>query len=449
MIQEFAIPAVLFSLIFIGVLLRKIPLVQKTMIPAPILAGVLGFILINSGLLKLDYAIYERIAFHLFTLSFISITFMNINAPKCDNKSAFKGGLWLALVFGMMISVQALIGSTVFLGYDFFTGANLIPALGGMIAHGFAQGPGQAVAIGTIWEGFGIEAAAQYGLFYAASGYIFAFVLGVPFAKRLIRQRMLSGEEEATQAETKNLGLGLIRDTQKPMFGKQTAHHANLDTLTLHASLIGVTYLLAYGFAEGITRFILKGASNQTLIFGNMFVWGILFAFLIKAILKKTKFTYIIDPGVQGSITGFLVDTLTVSAMLAINIKLVFTGLVPMLINIAVICTVMFFLVRYFARRSGAYANERFLAEFGIVTGTAATGLVLLRIVDPQFKTPVAGEMVWWNILNLFVGILVILSQIAMPVTNFWLWIGILAASIPVFLILLKLFGLWGKKNAA
>ncbi|HRX58349.1 MAG TPA: hypothetical protein P5075_06195 [Eubacteriales bacterium] len=418
------------------------------MIPAPILAGLLGFALMNSGLLQLDYAIYERITFHLFTLSFISITFMSINAPKRDKKGVFKGGLWLALIFGMMISVQALIGSAVFLGYDFFTGADLLPALGGMITHGFAQGPGQAVAIGTIWEGFGVENAAQYGLFYAASGYVFAFVFGVPFAKRLLKQRMLSGETPATQQETNALGLGLIRDEEKPVFGNQTAHHANLDTLTLHASLIGVTYLLAYGFAEGITRFVLKGASSQTLVFGNMFVWGILFAFLIKAILKKTKFTYVIDPGVQGSITGFLVDTLTVSAMLAINIKLVFTGLVPMLINIAVVFVVTFFLVRYFARRSGACANERFLAEFGIVTGTAATGLILLRIVDPQFKTPVAGEMVWWNILNLFVGILVILSQIAIPITNFWLWIGILTASIPVFLVLLKVFGLWGKKSA-
>ncbi len=448
MIQEFAIPAVLFSLIFIGVLLRKAPLIQKTMIPAPIIAGLLGFILINSRILKLDYAIYERITFHLFTISFISITFMGINAPKRDDKGVFKGGLWLALVFGMVISVQALIGSAVFLGYDFITGQTLLPALGGMITHGFAQGPGQAVAIGTIWEGFGVENAAQYGLFYAASGYVFAFIFGVPFAKRLIKKRLLSGGTAATQQETKDLGLGLIRDEEKPVFGHQTAHHANLDTLTLHFSLIGVTYLLAYGFAEVITRFVLKGESYQTMIFGNMFVWGILFAFLIKAILQRTKFTYIVDPGVQGSITGFLIDTLTISAMLAINIKLIYTGLVPMLINIAVICAVTFFLVRYFARRSGAYGNERFLAEFGIVTGTGATGLILLRIVDPQFRTPVAREMIWWNILNLLVGVLVILSQIAMPITNFGLWIGILAASIPVFLILLKVFGLWGKKNA-
>ncbi len=448
MIQEFAIPAVLFSLVFIGVLLRKIPLIQKAMIPAPILAGILGFALMNSALLKLDFAVYERISFHLFSLSFISITYMSINAPKQSEKSYFKGGLWLALMFGMMISVQAVLGSAVFLGYNFLTGSDLLPALGGMITHGFAQGPGQAVAIGTIWEGFGIENASQYGLFYAATGYVVAFLFGVPYAKRLIKKRMLSGEAGATQAESNDLALGLIRDEEKPVFGHQTAHHANLDTLTLHFSLIGITYLLSYGFAEGITRFVLKGAANQTLIFGNMFVWGILFAFLIKAILRKTKFTYIIDPDIQGSITGFLIDTLTISAMLAINIKLIFSSLVPLVINIAVICAVTFFVVRYFARRSGAFSNERFLAEFGIVTGTAATGLILLRIVDPQFKSPVAREMVWWNILNLLVGVLVILSQVAMPITNFRLWMIILAASVPVFLILLKVFGLWGKKNA-
>ncbi len=105
----------LFSLIFLGVLLRKLPIVQKSLIPAPIIAGVIGFALMNSGLLQLDHAVYERITFHLFTLSFISITYMGINAPKKEQQSVFKGGLWLALMFGMMISVQALIGSAVFL----------------------------------------------------------------------------------------------------------------------------------------------------------------------------------------------------------------------------------------------------------------------------------------------------------------------------------------------
>lgn len=448
MLQDFAIPAVLFSLIFLGVLLRKLPLIRKTLIPAPIIAGILGFSLMNSGVLDLDYAIYERITFHLFTLSFISITYMGINAPKRDNQSVFKGGLWLALMFGLMISVQALLGSMVFLGCDAATGAGLLPALGGMIAHGFAQGPGQAVAIGTIWEGFGVENAVQYGLFYAATGFVFAFIFGVPYAKRLLKRRLASGEQPATREETTDLESGLIEAEEKSPLGYQTTHHANLDTLTLHFALLGVTYLLAYGFAEVLSRFLLKGASNQTLIFGNMFVWGILFSFIIRAILRKTKFTYIVDPGVQGSITGFLIDVLTVSSMLAINLKLIFSGLGAMLINIAIICAATFFIVRYFARRSGAYEDERFLAEFGIVTGTAATGLILLRMVDPRFKTPVADEMIWWNILNLFVGILVVLSQIAMPVTNFRLWIGILAASVPVFLVLLKVLKLWGKKRA-
>jgi ESS family glutamate:Na+ symporter len=43
------------------------------------------------------------------------------------------------------------------------------------------------------------------------------------------------------------------------------------------------------------------------------------------------------------------------------------------------------------------YQEEQFLGMFGMLTGTASTGIILLREIDKEFRTPVADNMVYQN----------------------------------------------------
>jgi|LGOV01.1.fsa_nt_gb ESS family glutamate:Na+ symporter len=446
MAAEFAVPTVLMFLMLVGVILKKTTFMKRTYLPAPIIGGLIGFILMNTGVLNLPYMTFERITFHLFTLSFISITYMNINDPKAANKGVFRGGLWLAIMFGMMITIQLFIGATIFLGYNAITGSTLLPALGALIAHGFGQGPGQAVAMGTIWQSLGAADAAQYGLFYAASGYLFAILVGVPYAKRLIKKGKVSYDATSEEEET-NFNNGIIENGTKDIIGHQTAHHSNLDTISLHFALIGGTYFIAYLFVLFINTYLLTDPMSTALLYGNMFVWGILFAMLFKAIIKKLKFGYMINGKFQKSITGFLVDYLMLSALLSISLAVIADGIVAVILTVIIVGTSTFFIVRYFSSKFGDNNYERFMCEFGIVTGTAATGMLLLRTVDPQFKTPVIQELAWWNILQMTVGWAIFMSQFGMPITQFWVWYAIIFVMILLFLLALRLFKLWKIKG--
>lgn len=440
MLQEFAVPASLMFFMFVGVLLKKYTFIKRTFLPAPIIGGLIGFILMNTGILGLPYATFERITFHLFSLSFISITYMTMNQPKNANKGVFKGGLWLALVFGLMIAIQLFVGATVFLGWNLFTNNDILPSLGALIAHGFGQGPGQAVAMGTIWQNLGVvgvENAAQYGLFYAAAGYLVAILIGIPYSKHLIKKNKVSYNTLDPNEEL-NFNNGVIETKQSLPIGYQTSHHSNLDTISVHLALTGGTYFLTYLIIYCID--VLSGgftASTSAIMYGNIFAWGILVAMLIKTIIKKAKFGYIIDDQFQKSITGFLVDYLVLSALMAISLAVIKEGLIPMIINVLIIAFFTFFIVRFLALRSGKHSYERFMCEFGIVTGTAATGMLLLRSVDPQFKTPVIQELAWWNILQMVVGFHIFMSQFGMPVTTFALWYGIIFAVIIVFVVVM------------
>jgi ESS family glutamate:Na+ symporter len=43
------------------------------------------------------------------------------------------------------------------------------------------------------------------------------------------------------------------------------------------------------------------------------------------------------------------------------------------------------------------YAEEQFLMMYGMLTGTASTGTILLREIDGDFETPAADNMVYQN----------------------------------------------------
>ena len=43
------------------------------------------------------------------------------------------------------------------------------------------------------------------------------------------------------------------------------------------------------------------------------------------------------------------------------------------------------------------YPEEQFLMMYGMLTGTASTGTILLREIDEEFKTPAADNMVYQN----------------------------------------------------
>ena len=50
------------------------------------------------------------------------------------------------------------------------------------------------------------------------------------------------------------------------------------------------------------------------------------------------------------------------------------------------------------------YRAEQFLMMYGMLTGTASTGIMLLREADPEFKTPAADNLVYQNFPAMVLG---------------------------------------------
>ncbi|MGD9077926.1 MAG: sodium/glutamate symporter [Desulfobacterales bacterium] len=388
------------SMLLIGVLLRaKISFFQRFLFPSCLIGGLIGLILVNLKVIKITVSDLEMFAYHFFNISFISVglTHSNDHKNKSPRSKAFiRGPAWMALVQGSCFGLQAAVGGLLVILFGIL-GAELFPTFGFLAPLGFEEGPGQALSVGKVWEGFGFEQAATIGLTFAAIGYLFAFFVGVPLVNWGIRKGLSTYGEKALP---RDFLTGIIPgDKQTETAGKLTLHTGNVDSMAFQAALVGLVYLLTYGFVKYVGLLLPLDAAK--IMWGFFFVFGLVFAICTRLLIQKLGAGHLIDAGIQRRITGWSIDFLIVATVMAIQVLVVWKFALPIfLISIlnGVLTTVV---VVYLGKRLWDHNLERTAAVYGAVTGTVSCGLLLLRITDPDFKTPVAIEIAVMNVLSI------------------------------------------------
>jgi ESS family glutamate:Na+ symporter len=433
--------AFLSALLLAGVGLRaRVGFFQHFLVPSCLIGGLMGLVLMHSGLLNLETTTVEAVAYHFFNISFISVGLTrNDNGNDQAGKSGMlKGPAWMALMQGLTFPMQAALGGVLVILLGWF-GVGLFPTFGFLVPLGFNEGPGQALSIGKVWEGAGFADAATIGLTFAAVGYFCAFFIGVPLVNRGIRMgRATFGPRQLPR----DFLTGILNGKATESAGRLTLHSGNAETLAFQAALVGGVYGLTTLAVVAIGWFLPADVSRM--LWGFFFFFGLGMALMVKGVMTRLNIDRLADAGMQRRITGFSVDYLIVATVAAIQLKIVWDYWLPISMMALVNGVLTTLLVVYFGRRLPAYSLERTAAIFGVVTGTVSCGLLLLRIVDPDFKTPVAYEIAVMNVFALPVvgGCTVLVNG---PLWWHWpLWAAILvfAGIAAAALMLMKLLGL-------
>ena len=443
----------------VAMLIRaKVSFVGKAMIPACVIAGVIGFIFINTtGLAGTTNNEYNTISGQLYTFLFINMG-LTLAANTGEKKKREKisgikdlrarmGDSMASGIFGMgsfwalAYAFQALIGFGLLMligGYF-----NMDPVYGLLLPFGFAQGPGQAITYGTEMEASGWADAVQVGVTFASAGFLCAFIWGVPFAKKGIKNGVACSKVKLSD----DVARGFLEPEHQDYYGRLTTYSGAIDTLTFHAALVGVSWIL--GQQVGKLWALIPGYFGQlfsTLLFFN----GMLVAYAIRYILGKMGLTKFLDRGTQNRITGFCTDMMVCGAFMAIDLDVVGKWTVPILACCAACAVVTWVTMRYFgARFGGSNDFERTLGEWGTATGTNATGISLVRIVDPENETTTVAELGPANIVNVPASYFVMPAILgyaagAMSTTSLMicLW-GVIVG----YLVFMAVVGCWGKKT--
>ncbi len=446
----------------IAVIIRaKVPFIGRLLIPASLIAGIVGFIFMNTtGLGSTTAGTYSNIAGQLYTFMFINLGITLASKNEVSDKkdsgkkikslkdlrskmsnSPFSGIFGMGSYWALAYAFQALIGFGVL--YIIGKHWSMNPTYGLLVPFGFAQGPGQAVIYGTEMEAAGWESAIQVGMIFAAVGFLVAFIFGVPYAREGIKKGIACSKIKLGN----DLSRGFYEPEDQETYGRLTTYGGNLDTLTFHLALIGVSWIL--GLYVGKLWKLIPGYFGS--LFSNLlFFNGMLCAYAIRWILGKMGLHKYLDRGTQNRITATCTDIMVAATFMAINFDIVKRWMTPILIVCVIEAIVTWITLNYFGPRFGGENDfERVLGEWGTVIGTNATGLALVRIVDPEVETTTAAELGPANIVNVPASYIVmpsILAYAAGTMSFRAMFISLISVIIG-YLIFMRVIGVWGKKT--
>lgn len=430
----------------IGMALRaKIPFLRNMLVPAGVIGGIIGFIFMNAvpalGIdVGTDVEMYTLIVNNLFTISFISITLTS--APSGSGNTArdmFKGIVGLGLVWSLLYALTPIIA--VIIVYLFGNGAD--PIYGMLIQFAFCQGPGQSAAYGAIFEQYGWENAAMIAIAFSVIGFIAAFLVGIPAAKMGIKKGLAKHCGKLNEALAKGY---FTKSEQTEYMIKDTTCNSNIETLAFHFALIGTCYVLAVGISKILSHIPgFLGTSMEKMMFMN----GMYAAYIVKWLMQKLRLDFLRENTLQSKITGWTADYLVVCAFMAVSIGIIREWAVIILIVSVVITVVTFFVCFYFGQRFGGSNDfERTLGLYGTCTGTVPSGIALIRIVDPDFRTTTSVELGACNLVMIAsTPVYIIILALASGSITMLPAMGGLCVCMVVYLILLKISKAWGKKT--
>ena len=434
--------AFLAALLVFGTLIRaNVRFFQTNLVPASLIGGTLGF-----GLIALDWAMgfkaadFTAFAFHFFTLSFMSLVLTSRAQPIAGQQPVALGGLWLSLIWVICLVLQALVGLAAIGAYNTIASEPLSGFLGLIATHGFTQGPGQALALGDLWTtAYDIQHAVDFGLIYASLGFVAAFAVGVPMARWILKKNLHSGRGGSLDQDFER---GLYSGDAAPAPGKLITHSANVDSFAFHIGLLGCAYLITDQYLKLVHPFV-AGTHFENIFSYNLFFFhGLMICVGLRALLDRFSLGQFVDDETQKRITGSSVDLMVTASLLSINFALLTQFWQPILLVASLVTLVTAALCFTAGLRLKTLGAERGLTIFGCCCGSTGSGILLLRILDPNLASSVAKELAFFNIAILFLSfhILAIMAPILPSIPVIWI-ILIYLATAGFGLILVQLLG--------
>ena len=434
--------AFLAALLVFGTMIRaNLRFFQSNLVPASLIGGTLGF-----GLIALDWAMgfkaadFTAFAFHFFTLSFMSLVLTSRAQPIAGQQPVALGGLWLSLIWVICLVLQALVGLAAISAYNTIASEPLSGFLGLIATHGFTQGPGQALALGDLWTtAYNIQHAVDFGLIYASLGFVAAFAVGVPMARWILKKNLHSGRGGSLDQDFER---GLYSGDAAPASGKLITHSANVDSFAFHIGLLGCAYLITDQYLKLVHPFV-AGTHFENIFSYNLFFFhGLMICVGLRALLDRVNLGQFVDDETQKRITGSSVDLMVTASLLSINFALLTQFWQPILLVASLVTLVTAALCFTAGLRLKTLGAERGLTIFGCCCGSTGSGILLLRILDPNLASSVAKELAFFNIAILFLSfhILAIMAPILPSIPVIWI-ILIYLATAGFGLILVQLLG--------
>ncbi|UMZ73616.1 sodium/glutamate symporter [Natranaerofaba carboxydovora] len=435
-LKDFGLMALL---IFIGKLLRtRVAFFQNFFIPPSIIAGFIGLIFGPQLIDVIPWS--EAIANYAWLLVVILFATFPIGRKKVKGLKSIVNKAGPTFFFNKFAEVAqfaigALLGITVFR----IVWPDLHEGFAWMLPAGFAGGHGYATAIGTTFGQYGFEDPVTIGMTMATIGLLMAVFLGIFIIKQATKKGYTRIVDEVGNLPP-SMTKGLVEEKDRQSMGSSTTSPMSIDPLAWHLALVLLVTLAGVYLTEWLGQFKVAGEP----LYIPELATAVIFGFAFQALLERLNMAQYIDKEVITRIGSTVSDFMVGFGVASIQISVVLELWQPLLFLVIVGVGWLLFNLFYIAPRMlNNFWFERGIFNFGWCSGVVAFGVVLLRIVDPDYRSEtledygIAYIIFAWTqlVLTAFVPVFFVMAP---EITT-----GLLIAAAVALLVLAKVAGFW------
>ena len=280
---------------------------------------------------------------------------------------------------------------------------------GMLIETGFAGGHGTAAAMGNVYASplIDLPSGLDLGILMATCGLVYGVVSGIAWINLGVRRGWVSSPDTlATSVHATETSVDV------------PIGHAKVGAETIDPLLLQVVWLtLAVGLGLAMQSGVIALAetldgwrapasggedsavlkeklSLVTVLDFPLFIYTLFGGWCVRAGLRAAGHERVIDRETINRLTSTAMDVLVVAAITSLNLAAVASLMVPFTILFlcgAIWAGVCLLVISRWLLPSD-YWFELGLINYGMSTGTTATGFVLLRVVDPELESGAASD---------------------------------------------------------
>lgn len=397
------------SLVILGILLLlgyalrlKVKFLQEYFIPSSIIAGFLGLLLgpqvlgalipentlmISNGIFPQEIVnIWQELPGLLITLIFATIFLGKKIEPikkiwkVAGPQMAFGQTIaWGQYVVGILIVLLVLIPL-----FD------IHPVSAALIEISFQGGMGTATGLAPTFEELGFADARDLGVGMATIGLISGLIIGIAILNWGVKNNKTSVMKMPDEISRKEL-KGMF--DHMPSAGKLTTRTSAIETLSIHLAFIAAAIFIGWLLLQGLQ--VLEnhtwGAWTGFILMKHfpLFPLALLGSIIVQLFLDKYTTYPLISHDLVKRINGFALDFMVASAIASLSLTVIADHILPFLLLALVGIGWNIFAFFFIARKIlPDHWFERGVCDFGQSMGMTALGLLLVRIADPNNKSP-------------------------------------------------------------
>lgn len=376
---------------------------QRLMIPNAMIAGLIVLLCSGQlfGIMKISLDDLNLTVYHLLTGIFILIGLRESRRKK--GRAIFT----TTMIIGQGYALLAVIGCIFTLLWVWALFPNFFPSFSMLPLLGFGFDHITATGIGLQWEQAGFVGGGRAGFSFGVMGLLWAYLGGAILVLWFRKRQKKTGQVEPVSQDARE---GIIsRESEKPACGHLTTAPEAIESLALHLALVGFLYLLVFSCMSQLSGWLSRFGSAGELVGGVLwnynFLFGLLLGYLGRKVINWLGLGYLFDSGTMQRISGTMVDYMIAASLAAVPL-LIYADYWAEVIILSLISGVGVALFVYYTSHK-MHADQqlaRSAATFGYLTGTIASAVALLRMVEPELNSPAAEDLACAGGLSLLVG---------------------------------------------